>query len=197
MTTAVDPTTATLHGERAFDPDALRNRYRAERDKRLRADGNEQYIEVKGAFAHYLDDPYVEPGFSREPLSDEVEVADRNKLPSVDFEVYFVSGSARITPRAAATLNPLGRALSDKRLAHGTFLIAGHTDAKGSAEYNHELSRRRAEAVREYLIEHFAIDPKRLVSRGYGFDRLKFPGRPMAPENRRVQIVNWTSQVPR
>ena len=32
---------------------------------------------------------------------------------------------------------------------------------------------------------------------GYGFDRLKFPGRPMAPENRRVQIVNWTSQVPR
>ena len=44
-----------------FDPDALREKYRAERDKRLRADGNEQYVEVAGEFAHYLDDPYVEP----------------------------------------------------------------------------------------------------------------------------------------
>ncbi len=59
----------------AFDPDALRARYRAERDKRLRADGNSQYVEIKGDFAHYLDDPYVEPGFHREPLTDEVDVA--------------------------------------------------------------------------------------------------------------------------
>ena len=59
----------------AYDPDSLRARYRAERDKRLRTDGNEQYIEVAGSFAHYLDDPYVEPGFRREPLTDEVEVA--------------------------------------------------------------------------------------------------------------------------
>ena len=57
-----------------FDPDALRQRYRAERDKRLRADGNDQYVEVKGRFAHYLDDPYAPPGFEREPLTDEVEV---------------------------------------------------------------------------------------------------------------------------
>ncbi len=57
-----------------FDADALRAKYRAERDKRLRDDGNEQYVEVKGRFAHYLDDPYAEPGFSREPLTDEVEV---------------------------------------------------------------------------------------------------------------------------
>ncbi len=58
-----------------FDPEALRARYRAERDKRLRGDANEQYVEIKGDFAHYLEDPYVEPGFAREPLYDEVEVA--------------------------------------------------------------------------------------------------------------------------
>jgi cation diffusion facilitator CzcD-associated flavoprotein CzcO len=58
-----------------FDPEALRARYRAERDKRVRADGNEQYVEIAGDYAHYLDDPYIEPGFAREPLSDEVEVA--------------------------------------------------------------------------------------------------------------------------
>ena len=57
-----------------FDPDALRARYRAERDRRLRADGNEQYREITGQFAHYLEDPYVAPGFAREPLTDEVEV---------------------------------------------------------------------------------------------------------------------------
>jgi cyclohexanone monooxygenase len=59
----------------AFDPDALRAKYRSERDKRLRADGNDQYVEVKGKFAHFLDDPYAEPGFARAPRTDEVEVA--------------------------------------------------------------------------------------------------------------------------
>jgi cyclohexanone monooxygenase len=57
-----------------FDPEALRAKYREERDKRLRGDGNAQYREIAGEFAHYLDDPYVEPGFTREPLTDEVEV---------------------------------------------------------------------------------------------------------------------------
>ncbi|HVN85275.1 MAG TPA: NAD(P)/FAD-dependent oxidoreductase [Candidatus Binatia bacterium] len=57
-----------------FDPDALRAKYRAERDKRLRPDGNDQYLEVTGGFAHFVDDPYVEPGFTRAPLTDEVDV---------------------------------------------------------------------------------------------------------------------------
>jgi len=60
--------------ELAFDPAALRRKYREERDKRLREDGNDQYIEVKGEFSHFLDDPYAEPGFERAPLHDEVEV---------------------------------------------------------------------------------------------------------------------------
>ena len=60
---------------RTFDPDALRRKYREERDKRLRADANEQYVEMAGQFAHYLEDPYVDPGFSREPRTDEVDVA--------------------------------------------------------------------------------------------------------------------------
>jgi len=58
----------------AFDATKLRDKYREERDKRLRNDGNEQYLEVKGEFAHFLDDPYATPGFEREALNDEVEV---------------------------------------------------------------------------------------------------------------------------
>ena len=57
-----------------FDPEALREKYREERDKRVRADGNDQYIEVTGDFSHYVDDPYVEPGFVRDPVLEEVEV---------------------------------------------------------------------------------------------------------------------------
>ena len=56
-----------------FDPDVLRTKYRTERDKRLRGDGNEQYQEVTGDFSRYVDDPYVDQGFSRKPLQDEVE----------------------------------------------------------------------------------------------------------------------------
>lgn len=59
-----------------FDPDALRERYRQERDKRLRADGEAQYVEVAGQFARYAEeDPYADPSFTRAPLTDEVEVA--------------------------------------------------------------------------------------------------------------------------
>jgi cyclohexanone monooxygenase len=60
--------------ELSFDPDALRQRYRRERAKRLRADANDQYIHIAGEYAHYLDDPYVDrPG--RAPLRDEVTAA--------------------------------------------------------------------------------------------------------------------------
>jgi cation diffusion facilitator CzcD-associated flavoprotein CzcO len=64
----------TMADDLGFDPNALREKYRQERDKRLRGDANEQYREIKGDFAHYLDDPYVEPGFTREPLTDEIDV---------------------------------------------------------------------------------------------------------------------------
>jgi cation diffusion facilitator CzcD-associated flavoprotein CzcO len=57
-----------------FDAKQLHEKYLAERDKRLRAEGNDQYVEIAGEFAHYLEDPYVEPGFTRDPLKDDMEV---------------------------------------------------------------------------------------------------------------------------
>ena len=58
-----------------FDLEALRTRYREERDRRLRGDGLGQYQKTEGDLAIYDEDPYVEPGFTRAPLTDEVEVA--------------------------------------------------------------------------------------------------------------------------
>ena len=57
-----------------FDPDQLREKYRQERDRRLRPDANGQYVEAKGDFRHYVDDPYVKPGFTRAPLNDAMDV---------------------------------------------------------------------------------------------------------------------------
>ncbi|MDO9459713.1 MAG: NAD(P)/FAD-dependent oxidoreductase [Alphaproteobacteria bacterium] len=56
-----------------FDPGALLEKYNHERDKRVREDGSGQYRETSGQFAHFIDDPYVEP-ITREPLFDDVEV---------------------------------------------------------------------------------------------------------------------------
>ena len=59
-----------------FDPTELREKYRAERDKRIREDGEDQYVEAASEFAHYADDdPYVEPGFERDPLDLQIDVA--------------------------------------------------------------------------------------------------------------------------
>jgi len=63
----------TMADDLGFDPNALRDKYRAERDRRVRADGSEQYVEIAGQFAHYLDDPYVER-LDRAALSEDVEV---------------------------------------------------------------------------------------------------------------------------
>jgi len=57
-----------------FDPDALREKYREERDKRIRRDGNDQYHEVRGEFTDYVQDPYVDQRLEREALRDEVDV---------------------------------------------------------------------------------------------------------------------------
>lgn len=60
--------------ELGFDPAALKEKYLAERDKRLRADGNEQYVEMAGKFAHFLEDPYIDAPIERAPVTDEVDV---------------------------------------------------------------------------------------------------------------------------
>ena len=61
--------------ELGFDPDALREKYRIERDKRLRPDANAQYQEIKEEYAAFLADPYIARPTSRSPLTDEVEIA--------------------------------------------------------------------------------------------------------------------------
>ena len=64
------PTAAEL----GIHVDTLRKKYAEEREKRLRADGNRQYQEISGKFAHFNVDPYVKPGFKRPALQEEFDV---------------------------------------------------------------------------------------------------------------------------
>ncbi len=69
----VNPVLAELLDGIDFDPDALREKYALEREKRLGAKESRDRVEVTADFSYFADDPYVEPGFTREPVFDEVE----------------------------------------------------------------------------------------------------------------------------
>ena len=71
---------------------------------------------------------------------------------SVNLNVPFEHNSSALMPQAAAQLKELGLALTSASLGKDKFLVAGHTDAKGSAAYNKQLSLKRAEAVKRFLV---------------------------------------------
>ncbi len=126
-----------------------------------------------------------------------ITAEDRNKAaeiaqerPSIDLEITFDFDSATIAPRAAPAIEALGRALSNDAFKGAVFLINGHTDGKGVAGYNQDLSERRAEAVKHLLVQRFSLPANALIAVGYGMTRLKNAADPFGAENRRVQIVN-------
>lgn len=108
---------------------------------------------------------------------------------AMDFAVFFKYNSYQLTDVARLQLKNLGRALASKKLRPYRYLVAGHTDAKGSRQYNAVLSLRRAESVRTHLVETYGIDPDRLVVLGWGEDRLKSPAKPYSEVNRRVEVA--------
>lgn len=127
-------------------------------------------------------------GLSPEERERVTEIA--KERPNIDLEVTFDYDSATIGPQAAPVLVALGKALSREEFKGVVFLVNGHTDAKGGAEYNQDLSERRAEAVRRFLAAKFGLASENLVPIGYGKTQLKNAADPYAGENRRVQIVN-------
>jgi outer membrane protein OmpA-like peptidoglycan-associated protein len=132
----------------------------------------------------------VSPGYGqrkRERIDDDyVEVIYDY---AVDLEVFFRYDSAQLTRQARRQLDALGWALTSENLEPYRYLIAGHTDAKGSRQYNRKLSWRRALAVKRYLVRNYDIPRWRLRAVGWGESRLKNPRRPNSAINRRVEVV--------
>jgi OOP family OmpA-OmpF porin len=106
----------------------------------------------------------------------------------VDLRVQFALGSATLSPEQQERMRIFAEALKRPQLANMRFRIEGHTDSIGSRASNIELSRRRAEAVADFLTSQ-GVPASRLIVRGYGYDR-PLPGRPASdPSNRRVEAV--------
>lgn len=121
-----------------------------------------------------------------------VKIVKKYELPTIDLTIYFDYNSAKITSKSIPTLVKLGQALMHKDLKGGTFLVGGHTDARGSDDYNLTLSQRRALAVKSFLIESFNITNDKLVAIGFGEEELKDVDFPDSGLNRRVQVTNLT-----
>jgi outer membrane protein OmpA-like peptidoglycan-associated protein len=109
--------------------------------------------------------------------------------PSLSLSIQFDFDSARIRPESLVVLGNLAAALASPALQASPFVIEGHTDAKGAADYNRKLSAQRAQAVKDLLVAK-GIDAARLVSVGKGSSELANASAPLAAENRRVKIVN-------
>jgi outer membrane protein OmpA-like peptidoglycan-associated protein len=107
-------------------------------------------------------------------------------FPTITFEF----ASARLTPGSLATLQNLGKSLKQDFPPSNTFMIEGHTDAAGTFAYNQDLSRQRAEAVKDYLVQQVGVKPDQLGVSGMGYCELADPAKPRGAENRRVVIVN-------
>ncbi len=91
--------------------------------------------------------------------------------PSLDLYINFGFNSADINSESLQSLQTWGRVLSDPLMANQRFVVGGHTDDVGTETYNDELSLRRAQAVKDYLVAKFGISPDRLMPRGYGKSR--------------------------
>lgn len=114
--------------------------------------------------------------------------------PSIDFKVHFDLGSSQLQSRSIPLLKELVTALNSDQLKASKFLIEGHTDKKGTVQFNKALSEARARSVREFLVRQ-GVDGSRLDSVGLGFDQLYNAADPLAPENRRVRVSLINSSV--
>jgi outer membrane protein OmpA-like peptidoglycan-associated protein len=125
---------------------------------------------------------------------DEIATIVKDK-PKIDLEINFDYNSADISAKSLPSVQALGRALSNADLKGSTFVVAGHTDAARGEAYNQDLSERRADSIKRYLVDKFGINGSDLVTVGYGKSKLKDPNQPMAEVNRRVQVVNMENKA--
>jgi outer membrane protein OmpA-like peptidoglycan-associated protein len=118
-----------------------------------------------------------------------VEQEPRGMVITLSGSVLFASGKADLLPTAQVKLNDVANALA-KEDPHSKIVVEGHTDSKGTEKYNQDLSQRRAQAVRDYLVTR-GIASDRITAQGFGFTRSVANN--ASPEgranNRRVEIV--------
>ncbi|MCO6381453.1 MAG: OmpA family protein [Vannielia sp.] len=108
------------------------------------------------------------------------------KPKGMDMMINFELDSAELTDQAKETLAVVAQAFEDERLKKARFMIEGHTDARGTENYNGNLSEDRAASVQAYLVS-LGVTEERLSAMGFGESTPRTDD-PMDPENRRVEL---------
>jgi len=144
----------------------------------------------QAAIEHMKNNPGIPQ--DRPPLG--VGLADLNQI---NVEIQFALNSAIIRPQSYATIGSIADALHHPILARYKFVVAGNTDATGDREKNLKLSQARANAVMEALTTTFRVDPARLEAVGLGEEALIDARNPDDPINRRVQVINIGTFLPK
>jgi OOP family OmpA-OmpF porin len=114
---------------------------------------------------------------------------DLNKLPTFNVDITFDVDTPIVQPESYQTVGRIADAMVYSSLLPYTFLIVGHIEASGRRENNAILSQRRADAIREILVNTFKISAKRIQSVGLGEEQLLDANRPNAPVNNQIQIM--------
>ncbi len=110
--------------------------------------------------------------------------------PKLALDIKFESGSSDLKDDVRGDLDVVGTALSDDRLSDKRFMLVGHTDHVGDADYNQALSETRAQSARQYLIDKYGIDPNRIQFKGLGESQPMMEGSDSTSmrRNRRVEL---------
>ncbi len=120
---------------------------------------------------------------------------DLNKLPAFNVDITFDVDTPIVQPESYQTVGRIADAMVHSSLLPYTFLIVGHIEANGKREANAILSQRRADAIKETLVNTFKISAKRIQSVGLGEEQLLDFARPTAPANNQIQIMTL-SKIP-
>jgi OOP family OmpA-OmpF porin len=120
----------------------------------------------------------------RPPIAEELV-----ELPKILVEVRFDPDSAIVRPESYQTLGLIADAMVRANMLPYVFLIVGRTESTGKRDFNLTLSQRRADSIRDVLVNTFKISSKRLQTLGLGEEQLLDANQPAAAINQRVAIV--------
>jgi outer membrane protein OmpA-like peptidoglycan-associated protein len=124
-----------------------------------------------------------------EPSKRPPVVPELKGLPTFNVTIKFDVDTPIILPESYETVGRLADAFVNAPLLPYTFLIVGHTDSNGKREANVILSQRRADAIRDVLVNTFKVSAKRLQSLGLGEEQFIDQAHPASPVNLQIQIV--------
>jgi outer membrane protein OmpA-like peptidoglycan-associated protein len=130
------------------------------------------------------------PPQKRPPIVPEI-----TKLPTFNVDIVFDVDTPIVQPESYQTVGRIADAMVYSSLLPYNFLIVGHIEANGKREANAILSQRRADAIREIMVNTFKISAKRIQSVGLGEEQLLDSARPTAPVNNQIQIMTL-SKIP-